>query len=333
MPSTTSTTSTTVDDLRCSVITAALGEHPAGSAGGAHRYLLVELPLPWPKKIDGHPMLADVQTPTPGSTVSSTILGIRSDDAIAEDTTGAGATTLRSTHRIICYERTTPFRGFERSEFIVERLDLAEAVTSLLAGEADQLDADTRVDDGAAVEDLLLCTHGSRDRCCGQLGTLLHLELDCALPDHVRLWRTSHTGGHRFAPTGILFPAGTAWSSLTAELTIDIVNQTIATERLTHHFRGNVGVSGRPAQIAEGHRFLESGWDWLRQVRTVSSDALDDHGTPLHVASVQNGDEVVTFHMREDASLPVPICGEGTEHSVKSTPQLRITGVERRRNP
>ena len=311
---------TTADDLRCSVITAALGEQPTGSAGGAHRYLLVELPLPWPKKIDSHPVLAEVRTPTPGTTESSTILGIRSSDA-----------TEVSTHRIICYERTTPFRGFERSEFIVKRVDLAATVTSLLTDGANELDP-ARVDDSRDVEDLLLCTHGSRDRCCGQLGTLLHLELDGALPEHVRMWRTSHTGGHRFAPTGILFPSGTAWSSLSAELTIDIVNQTIPTDRLTHHFRGNVGVSGRPAQIAEGHRFLESGWDWLRQERSASSELALDGETEIHLAAVRSDEEVVTYRMVEDESLPVPICGEGTEQSVKSTPQLRITSVERTRN-
>ena len=38
-------------DLRCSTLTAGLGESPAGTAGSWHRVVLVELPLPWPPSI------------------------------------------------------------------------------------------------------------------------------------------------------------------------------------------------------------------------------------------------------------------------------------------
>ena len=48
---------------------------------------------------------------------------------------------------------------------------------------------------------LLVCTHGGRDRCCGSDGTRLFQAL--FPPPGVRVWRTSHTAGHRFAPTAI----------------------------------------------------------------------------------------------------------------------------------
>ena len=50
------------------------------------------------------------------------------------------------------------------------------------------------------------------DRCCGSLGTALAQELladPLQLGDDVRVWRTSHTGGHRFAPTALVLPQGT----------------------------------------------------------------------------------------------------------------------------
>ncbi len=300
------------EDLRCSVITHELGERPAGSAGGADRYLLVELPLPWPKKIDSHPLLTDVidPAPEPGG-FSHSILGIRSTDDVEI-----------GVHRIICYERSAPFRGFERTEAMVPTASLASTVTKVLARGGSAFEPSARVEVPHATEDLLLCTHGSRDRCCGQLGTLLHIELDCALPPNVRMWRTSHTGGHRFAPTGIHFPSGTAWAYLDAELTQAIVNRSIGTTNLGRHYRGNVGITGRPSQIAEGLAFLDAGWSWLDEERSVE---VESKGSGEYVVSVTSGAAVSRFRMIEEGSLPVPICGEGVAESIKSTPQFRVT--------
>lgn len=53
---------------------------------------------------------------------------------------------------------------------------------------------------------LLVCTHGSRDRCCALLGMPLYRALASELPG--RVWRSSHQGGHRYAPTVIVLPWG-----------------------------------------------------------------------------------------------------------------------------
>lgn len=53
---------------------------------------------------------------------------------------------------------------------------------------------------GARVsEKFLVCTHGSRDICCGSLGPRLAQALRAA--GHQEVWEVSHIGGHRFAPT------------------------------------------------------------------------------------------------------------------------------------
>ena len=310
------------DDLRCSVITKGLGERPAGSAGGAERYILVELPLPWPKKIDRHLLIAEAtQAPLEADSPTSTILGIRRTD---EPSTGS--------HRIIVYDRRQPFDGFNRRELSVETTGLADAVASLVVPALGDLSVGESAAD-ADLMDVLLCTHGSRDRCCGQLGTRLHIELDGSLGPNVRLWRTSHTGGHRFAPTGIVFPAGDTWAYLDADLARGIVTRSIDTTELVEHYRGNVGITGRPEQIVDGLAFLDRGWDWLAQPRMVSSVtedlALQDSGSASATAEVTAS--VVTAAGRLDATmvaedpLPVPVCGEAIEISVKATPQYRVT--------
>lgn len=305
------------NDLRCTVQTAALGEHPAGTAGFAQRVLLVELPLPWPKKIDQHELLSNADL---GADKDVKLLGIRSSEA-----------TELERHRVICWERTEPFSGYERTETIVDRSDLASTLQSIAEAGPRAIAEPLAVD--PATQDLLICTHGSRDRCCGQLGTRLHSDLDCAFAPNVRMWRTSHTGGHRFAPTGIHFPHGTTWSALSPELTVAIVEQTLPTNRLTQHYRGNLGVKGRPAQIAEGATFLHQGWPWLDNERTVEIETAPSAEVTVEsvtvesvtvVATVRSADHSAIVTMREQDPLPVPACGEDLDAATKATPQFHI---------
>jgi hypothetical protein len=62
---------------------------------------------------------------------------------------------------------------------------------------------------GPAPSDVLLCTHGSRERCCGRFGTQLLTDV-APRWDGVRVRRTSHTGGHRDASTWYSFREGRA---------------------------------------------------------------------------------------------------------------------------
>ncbi len=53
---------------------------------------------------------------------------------------------------------------------------------------------------------LLVCTNGRRDVCCAVRGRPVAAAGHAADPG--RVWECSHTGGHRFAPTGVLLPWG-----------------------------------------------------------------------------------------------------------------------------
>lgn len=53
---------------------------------------------------------------------------------------------------------------------------------------------------------ILVCTHGSRDRCCGILGGAIYSYAHKQAP--LRVWQASHLGGHRFAPTLLVLPQG-----------------------------------------------------------------------------------------------------------------------------
>jgi hypothetical protein len=63
---------------------------------------------------------------------------------------------------------------------------------------------------------LLVCTNGRRDVCCATRGRPVAAAAAAAAPGLV--WESSHTGGHRFAPTGVLLPWGQAFARLSPEL-------------------------------------------------------------------------------------------------------------------
>jgi len=63
---------------------------------------------------------------------------------------------------------------------------------------------------------LLVCANAKRDLCCALRGRPIALDLERQRPGQV--WECTHTGGHRFAPTGIVLPAGQALARLTPEL-------------------------------------------------------------------------------------------------------------------
>lgn len=62
---------------------------------------------------------------------------------------------------------------------------------------------------------LLVCTNAKRDRCCALRGRPVLTELAAAGRD---VWECTHTGGHRFAPTGVVLPLGQVLARVTPEV-------------------------------------------------------------------------------------------------------------------
>lgn len=60
----------------------------------------------------------------------------------------------------------------------------------------------------------LVCTNGKRDVCCAVAGRPLANQ--AARLARGQVFETSHTGGHRFAPTGVLLPSGLTFARLDA---------------------------------------------------------------------------------------------------------------------
>lgn len=102
---------------------------------------------------------------------------------------------------------------------------------------------------------LLVCTNGRRDVCCAVRGRPVALDAAALRPG--RVWEASHTGGHRFAPTGVLLPHGVTLGRLDAELADEVLacaadKELPASVLGPRHDRGRSSLAPG-AQAAESH--------------------------------------------------------------------------------
>ena len=298
---------------RCSAW--ARNEHvePIGTAGSYAGFVLVEWPLPWPKDIGTVPELEPLAA-------ECTRAGLRLQGLVP-------ASPDEAVGRTILYRCPDPdwFAGYARVEREVPADGLPVAAVELVAtGSGDAGPAGQAITD-----DVLVCTHGKRDMCCGSRGTALAGELaeDPAFGGPVRLWRTSHTGGHRFAPTAIVLPQGTVWAFLDADALRRITLRQGSLDDLLPRYRGCAGVGPAAVQALERGAFGEIGWDWLDWRRRGSVD----EGGGVRLEAVSPTGETATWTARavSGRTLPVPVCGQPIDGTEKTETEISVEAVQR----
>lgn len=105
---------------------------------------------------------------------------------------------------------------------------------------------------------ILVCTHGKRDVCCALKGRPLAATL---AEQYAGVWETSHTKGHRFAPSILLMPWGYSYGRLTEEAATDLV----AHARAGRYFlpgnrgRGLFGARGQVGELAVAQQLVGDG--------------------------------------------------------------------------
>jgi hypothetical protein len=309
---------------------------PVGTAGSHAGYVLVEWPLPWPRDAGDVQALGPVREVVAGR-------GFRVQLLVPE--------TVRC-RRIALYRRPPgPFTRFEGRELHVQldaHLHVQPDAHVDAAGREDR-GAPKGALDGAAIGDalghaadrllagggepvgpceVLLCTHGRRDRCCGSLGTRLWEQLRESGIERsgVRLARTSHTGGHRFAATCVVLPAGTAWGFLDPDAAHRVARGAGPLDDLLPRYRGCSGLDSPAAQALERAVLAEAGWPLLESARTV----LDLGGGRLRlVASGPSGSRAWEATVVPAAARPVPDCGRPPGPSMRTETEHRVEDLLR----
>lgn len=266
----------------CSLVSAAAGEDPIGTASAHRAYLFVEVPLPWACPVIQSAGFPDGLTDTLGAAARSErpvrLLAFAPDEAMPADG-----------HRRLMYFEMPPMPGvrYLKKEYRVPE-SLVNALSGALAmGEPLDAYAGYAVAEAEAARDLFVCTHGSHDACCGKLGYPLYEEIRTRYADasngKLRVWRTSHFGGHRLAPTLIDMPSGQYWGKLSTDVLDALLLRRGDIGVLRGCYRG-WGMVGPFEQVAEREMLMREGWAWLDCEKRSSVRHIDDATARVRIA-------------------------------------------------
>ena len=294
---------------RCASHARSINCDPCGSALFVDALVLVEVPLPWPKPVFEHPLLEGFTSMGDTSLGSTRVLAVVPEEK-------------RSGIRVVVYQRDevgVQSWGF-RPTSPTELTHFAHQIKSTHPEQLDTTPDDLHPPDIA----VLICTQGSHDVCCGAEGPRLVSELEDQAPG-LAIFRVSHTGGHRFAPTAMTIPDGRMWAYLDAQSTLSILELTGSPKDLSRHCRGWWGAPPGPGQVAERAVFEQIGWDadvMPRELQVTETEA----GWTVTVSvaldqwtvDISRGREIPEISCRAKGGMPAKSGYEYTVTSIES---------------
>jgi hypothetical protein len=153
-------------------------------------------------------------------------------------------------------------RGYIKHEFKVSQIEqVADVVKKWLRGERLNSEIVTNI-----TRDILVCTHGSYDKCCARYGNSFYFHANANISqlnvENVRIWQSTHIGGHRFAPTAIDLPEGRYYGLLDQDSFQAILTRTGDIQTLKKVYRG-WGILPPAIQVLERDLMLSHGWNWF----------------------------------------------------------------------
>jgi hypothetical protein len=293
---------------RCADWAREVSVNPAGTAPPCDVFVLVEHPLPWPCDVGGDPLLAALRDVAITQVPSNLTVRVQ---AVVGD-------PIESVRRVVVFAALEPpFAGYSRVEGRATVEDLSEIVAALVS-------APLAPPSSSAVTDVLVCTHGKRDTCCGSMGTRLWRDVDGTMP-RVALWRTSHTGGHRFAPTAITFPDGNYWAYLEPAVLRGIVGRTLPAARAAQHLRG-CAAFGPPVQAADQAALAEQGWGWLDCARFGDERSAERVELCFETPTGELGGYDVC--LADGRQMPVPDCPGDPATATKLQSEIQVRRLQ-----
>ncbi|MEM6869208.1 MAG: sucrase ferredoxin [Cyanobacteria bacterium P01_C01_bin.121] len=251
----------------CAIANQQTGEDLIGTAGHYQTYVLIECPRPWAAKV-----FTSEKIP---ANLRDYVKSIKAQRSIQFLAISRGDIAATESVTVMVYERTLPsdvalskqgsasresihtYRGYEF------QLDSLSQVVGCLEAHWQG----DRIGQPITQKDILICTHGMRDKCCARFGHTFFREAARSvkqgrLPSNTRIWKVSHIGGHRFAPTAISLPDGRYYGRLTIEALEAIMTRSGSVNQLSAVYRG-WGLLPSPLQVLERQLILTWGWSWF----------------------------------------------------------------------
>lgn len=315
------------EETFCSLISKSSQADPIGSAPSYDSHLSIELNLPWRNKVNETPHFpVGVNTAIDEAAARGLNVGLT---CFAPHPTFSrpGMT------RVMYFTRQRDaLQAYTKVEYLVPTDKVTALIQRLLADD-DLTEFASYHEDTAHIRDLFVCTHGARDACCGKFGYAAHTEMSehvaAISPDDMRVWRGSHLGGHRFAPTVLDMPEGRYWGALESEALPLLVSRSGDVSQLRPFYRGWTALENPLEQAAEGEVFQRLGWDWLnfsKTAYTVSQDE-DSHQGEVEIEwthPISGARESVRVTVEVGRTLTAPLsCGD----SPGTSKEYRVTKV------
>ncbi|MFZ4517773.1 MAG: sucrase ferredoxin [Microthrixaceae bacterium] len=314
--------------IRCAPFHEAEAADPVGSAGHYDAFLVVEVPLPWARDIS---MCEPFATLAGGEVLAAVVAA----DGRRWRPMGVVPAPGSDRRRVTAYDRSVRGGGgpYRRREWTVPPSELVGLCRAVLDGTAPP--ASARPEEVAAeVVDLLVCTHGRRDVCCGGAGSLLYAEVEqlCAGRPDVRVRRCSHTGGHRFAPTALTFPDGFAWAHLDPATAAAVARRGPDDAVPAGSCRGASSVPAGAWQAVDREGLVRWGWRWASAERELAplpepADAGDAIGIEVRAQLPGEGPVVLRAVADVGRLVPTPACGAHEGDEVPTEPEWRVRDV------
>jgi hypothetical protein len=266
-------------DDACSVLSEREGTSAHGTAAAAGFFVVVEQPGPWGRVVARESHLPDglgVELDARASALGGRFMLIRRPGEHADRSAGRRV--------LLAHAGPDPASAWLLAADVPDAGALLALDWSALArGKRDLVRASLP---GATEAEpaLLICTNGRRDVCCAVRGRPVAAAAGAIAPD--RVWEVSHTGGHRFAPTGVLLPWGQYFARLDARSAGWILAASrsghVPRELLgPHHDRGRSALSA-PAQVAESFvRALTSETRLSKLVAGAATSSPRGHLVPV----------------------------------------------------
>ncbi|BBB00714.1 hypothetical protein RVR_7821 [Actinacidiphila reveromycinica] len=226
----------------CTIASTELAEPLTATAATARTWLLIEQPGPWGAKA----LRTSHLDPVLGRTLERLADGTGVRLGLIRRP-GRHADTHRPRLRRVIAAHTAPDRPWVCTADLADASDLADLDFPALGG-GRSAGFGAPADGPGARPVALVCTNGTRDRCCALHGRPLAAEL--AADEGFDVWETTHLGGHRFAPTMLVLPHGYSYGRLDAASAKDALTAARAGRVALDGCRGRSTWS-RPGQAAE----------------------------------------------------------------------------------
>ncbi|GAX40675.1 sucraseferredoxin family protein [Tolypothrix sp. NIES-4075] len=242
--------------LFCSDHSKEVGEDVIGSATNYQTYVLIECPPPWHSEALNSRWVPN-SLKVLVEEVKRTKQPIRFLLIANNESHKIDHTTL-----LIYHQQEGLGNGYRKQEFKLPNIEqAAPTIRKWLSGSTPKYEVKT-----SATRDILVCTHGSHDMCCARYGNPFYYHADATISDlgldEVRIWKSSHFGGHRFAPTAIDLPEGRYYGALDQESFKSILMRSGDINCLNKVYRG-WGILPSAMQVLERELILRYGWDWF----------------------------------------------------------------------